>query len=105
MLRPTTIEGMTYGKNGQYDQAISDYTKALKINPKFAEAYYYRGRTYGEKGQYGRAISDYTKAIEINPGFAEAYYNRGVAYYYKKRIQQIVRGCGEGTKFRLSNLS
>jgi Flp pilus assembly protein TadD len=56
-------------------KAISDYTKALEINPRDAEAYYNRGIAYGEKGQYDEAISDYNKALEINPISAEAYNN------------------------------
>ena len=31
--------GDAYDKKGQYDQAISDYTKALEINPRLAEAH------------------------------------------------------------------
>ena len=66
-----------------YDRAISDFNKAIEIDPKHAMAYSNRGNAYGEKGQYDRAISDYTKAIEINPRFAAAYYNRGLAYHKK----------------------
>jgi tetratricopeptide (TPR) repeat protein len=38
-----------YGKKGQYDEAISDYTKALEIDPKDAWAYYNRGNVYQKK--------------------------------------------------------
>jgi tetratricopeptide (TPR) repeat protein len=43
--------GFTSHEKGQYDQAISDYTKALEINPKLAEAYLNRGGAYAKKGQ------------------------------------------------------
>ncbi len=72
--------GLAYAKKGQYDQAISDFTKALEINPRYAYAYNNRGLTYWNKGQYDQAISDFTKALEINPRDADAYVNRGVAY-------------------------
>ena len=66
---------------GQYDQAISDYTEAIKINPNLAGAYNNRGLTYShDKGDYDRAISDFSKAIEINPRNADAYVNRANAY-------------------------
>jgi tetratricopeptide (TPR) repeat protein len=65
--------------NGNYDEAISDYNRAIELNPEFSEAYYTRGSAYDRKGQYNHAIDDYTKAIELNPYFVEAYSNRGVA--------------------------
>jgi tetratricopeptide (TPR) repeat protein len=79
---------MAYDKEGQYDQAILDYNKALKINPRYAEAYNNRGVIYRKKGQFDRAISDYNKALEINPRFAESYYGRGVCYYSQKQYDK-----------------
>ena len=59
-----------------YIGAIKDYSKAIEINPNFADAYYNRGRAKStEKG----AIADYSKAIGINPNYADAYHNRGIA--------------------------
>jgi tetratricopeptide (TPR) repeat protein len=68
---------------GEYDKAMSDYNKALEINPRYAKAYYNRGFLYRKMGEYDKAISDYTKAIEIDSKYSLAYYNRGNAYYYK----------------------
>ncbi len=72
--------GVAYRSKGQYDQAISDFNKALEINPRYARAHYNRGNTYYQMGRYDQAISDYNKALEINPRHAKAYNNRGVAY-------------------------
>jgi len=63
--------------NGDYNGAISDYTKAIELNPKFANAFYNRGCVKRKIGDYNGAISDYTKAIELDPNFLDAYYNRG----------------------------
>ena len=81
-------QGRAYGQKGQYDQAISDYNKAIEIDPKFATAYNNRGIAYRQKGQHDQAISDYNKALEINPRDAEAYNSRGVAYYFKKKYDK-----------------
>ncbi len=72
--------GNIYGKKGNLIQAISDYTKAIEINPNYTDAYYNRGNTYEKQGNLTQAISDYTKAIETNPKYAAAYCNRGNVY-------------------------
>ena len=83
--------GVDYGRKGEYDRAIQDFTKAIQINPKDAEAYNNRGFAYEKKGEYDRAIQDFDKAIQINPKHARAYNNRGFAYEkngeYDKAIQ------------------
>ncbi len=63
-----------------YWKAIDDYTKAIKLNPQDAAAYYNRGIAYDDLGEYQKAIDDYTKAIELAPQDASAYYYRGIAY-------------------------
>ena len=64
---------------GDYEGAIADYTKAIKINPYDQDAYYNRGNVKkDELKDYEGAIADYTKAIEIVPKYLEAYINRGV---------------------------
>ncbi len=57
--------GNAYAKKGQYDQAISDYTKALEINPRYAFAYHNRGVAYLGKGQYDKAWEDVHKAQDL----------------------------------------
>ncbi len=65
--------GVAYARNGQYDKAISDSTKALEINPRFANAYIGRGGAYLKTGQYDKAWEDVHKAqdlgYKIRPGF------------------------------------
>ena len=65
------------GEKGDYYGAISDYTKAININPQYAKAYYNRAWNKAKLKDYYGSISDYTKAIEIDPKDASAYYNRG----------------------------
>jgi Flp pilus assembly protein TadD len=65
------------------DSAISNYSKAIEINPKFVKAYNNRGIAYIWKKQYDLAIADFTKAIELDPKNGKAYNNRAIVYSYK----------------------
>ncbi len=69
-------------KNGAKirDSAISEYTKAIGLNPKDAAAYVYRGMAYDSKGDNDAAIADYTQAIRLDPKDAKAHYDRALAY-------------------------
>lgn len=69
-------------ENGEYYGAIEDYTKAIEINPNYANAYYNRGIAKKNLEDYYGAIADFSEAIELDPDDAAAYYNRGFAKYY-----------------------
>ncbi|HEY4761584.1 MAG TPA: tetratricopeptide repeat protein [Thermoguttaceae bacterium] len=72
--------GHIYTNAGDLSEAITDCTKAIKLNPKFAEAYINRGNSYCKLGKLTEAISDFDNAIELNPNDPQSYYNRGTAY-------------------------
>ena len=71
--------GLNKLDNGNYKGAISDFTEAIKINPKFGNAYYNGGLAKLNLKDYEGAISDFTEAIKINPQDGDAYYERGEA--------------------------
>jgi outer membrane protein OmpA-like peptidoglycan-associated protein len=68
--------GFAYAEQGQYEQAISDFSKALEINSTNTETYYNRGVAYYKQGQNDKAISDFNKALEIDSGYDKASYMR-----------------------------
>ena len=63
------------------EQALSDFNKAININPKFYYAYNNRGLIYLEQKQYELALIDFNKAIELKPNFAHTYNNRGLLFF------------------------
>jgi tetratricopeptide (TPR) repeat protein len=71
--------GLAYGKD-ELDRAIADFTQAIRLDPKYLEAYLYRAVAYHNKGEKDRAITDYSQIIKLDPKFAAAYGFRGTAY-------------------------
>ena len=82
--------GDAYFKQGNLPQAISDYTRAIEIDPGLASAYDNRALAYAKQGNLTQAISDCTRAIEINHNYVGAYDNRGVIYYDKGNLPQAI---------------
>src|SRR5260370_424375 len=42
--------GLSYKSKGDFGRAIADFTEAIRLDPKYAEAYYNRAGAYGNKG-------------------------------------------------------
>lgn len=81
-------KGISYGNRGQMEKAIEEYTKAIELNPEYAEAYYHRGQAYQENPD--QAISDLSRAIELKPDYWEAYYRRGAAYLHRDEYDAAI---------------
>lgn len=60
-----------YAARKEYSKAIADYTAALKINPRLAEAYFNRGYARIMANQKSEGIRDLSRAGEL--GLYEAY--------------------------------
>lgn len=55
-----------------YNEALANFDKAVKVNPKYYQAVYMRGLCYEAKGDIARAKREYSYAIELNPSYKRA---------------------------------
>jgi tetratricopeptide (TPR) repeat protein len=62
------------------ERAIADYSEAIRLDPKYVEAYANRGLAYTEKNEDDMAIADYDEAIRLDPNLTSAYQIRALAY-------------------------
>jgi tetratricopeptide (TPR) repeat protein len=73
--------GIALSEQGETDQAIDHYRRAVALRPDYAEAHYNLGRLLVEHGQLADAIAHYERAAAINPADAEAQNNLGVTLF------------------------
>ena len=71
-------------------EAIGEFTVAIKLNSSDASAYINRGYAWNELKEYGKAIDDCSKAIELDPSRAAAYNNRGAAWDDLKEYRKAI---------------
>jgi len=90
--------GNEYYEKGDFDNAISNYDKAIEADPTYHKAYYNRGLAYACKEDYDKAIADINKVIEMKPNFAEAYYILGLAYEYKNELDKAIEAYNKSLK-------
>jgi Tfp pilus assembly protein PilF len=72
--------GLAFKNMGLMREAISDFDKAIALNPAYALAFNNRGVTFKKIGMFNEAIEDFTAAIALNPDYYKAYGNRAIAY-------------------------
>jgi protein O-GlcNAc transferase len=82
--------GESLQKEGKFDEAITCYQKAIKLNPHLTVAYNNLGNALQEKGQLDEAITCYQKALDLTPNFAGAYYNLGDALQDKGQLDEAI---------------
>lgn len=57
--------GVENATQGRYEEAIANFTQAIRLNPYFVEAYKYRGFICSQLGYEYRANSDLNKAVQM----------------------------------------
>jgi len=77
-----------YVAKGMLEIAVANYSRAIELDPSFAEAYNGRGITYEAIQRADLAISDYDAAIRLKPDYSEAFYNRALACRKSGRFDQ-----------------
>jgi tetratricopeptide (TPR) repeat protein len=71
--------GIAYFKNGQSENAIQDYDRAIRLRSNFVSALISRGFAYLDTQNYGAAIADFDAALKVHPANAASLYGRGLA--------------------------
>ncbi|KAM5175941.1 tetratricopeptide repeat protein 6 [Callospermophilus lateralis] len=86
--------GLCYIEENNFQMAFDSFTKAVKANPDFAEAFYQRGFCK-VKLHKESSVLDFNRAITINPKHYQAYLGRVAYYGLKGRFSKAILNCNE----------
>ena len=85
--------GMAYFAESQYDEALSDFSKTLELDPKCYKAAYYRGVVHSVRTNYADAVQDFDLALDIHPYHFYSLYRRGQAFYHVGDFPKALADC------------
>lgn len=66
-----TRAGVQHFEEQRVQEAIAEYTEAIRLDPDYAAAYFNRGQARFTLGSAQEAISDYDDAIRLSPNRPE----------------------------------
>lgn len=71
--RAQNQRGVTLARQGEYQAALAAFTRAIRRDPTYVDAFHNRALVYTALGNLGAAASDFGKVLEIRPEFVEGY--------------------------------
>lgn len=89
--RAHLLKGQTLLATADTVSALSEMTEAIRLEPKFTDAYDKRGQVYYEQMKYDLADADYKKLIELNPADLMGYMGLGRNCHAKGQFDEAIR--------------
>ena len=81
--------GETYCRMGCYEEALTDFDRAIELDSDLTWAITGRGATYLLMGYYDNALADFDQAIKQEPRNDRYLYGRGLTYWIIGRTSQF----------------
>ena len=82
--------GYLHSRVGNFQGAINDFSEAIKMEYRLAEAYYQRGYNMAQLKNKEEAIQNYTTAIEMDSTLTDAFLNRGFELYLQGDYEEAL---------------
>ncbi|XP_010887347.1 tetratricopeptide repeat protein 31 isoform X1 [Esox lucius] len=83
-----TEKGIRLVQEGQYAQAVSMFTEAIKYDPKDYRFFGNRSYCYGCLQQFPQALADAEMSIQLAPDWPKGYFRKGSALMGMKRYSE-----------------
>ena len=88
-----------YFLDSNYQAAYKEYSRTLKVIPRFDKAVVGQAKVYMARGKESSALPLLRKALAFNPQNGDAFYLRGLIYFNKKDYDKALPDFNESIKY------
>jgi tetratricopeptide (TPR) repeat protein len=81
--------------SGQWQEALDEFSEAIKLRPDIAVGWRYRSYAFADAGNFLRAIADLDEAIRLNPDDVQSYYDRGQHLLRQRQYELALADCNK----------
>jgi tetratricopeptide (TPR) repeat protein len=83
--------GTTFRSQGYFPRSVSEYTRAIDLDPNFAPAHMNLGITLFYMKKYNESIESERKAISLNPNYPDSYFFLARSYEATNNPQMAIK--------------
>lgn len=76
-------QGWIYAEKGFWDEALSEFKDAVRLDPIDARAHHSLGVAYARKNMWDLALDEFKEAVRLEPELPQPHYGLGTAYVRK----------------------
>ena len=91
-------QGMLQAAAGKNEEAIAQFSAAIKDNPGYQAAYAQRGLARYFQGEYDQALADCTEALRLAPKSPSVLATRARVYLAQRKYGQAVADAAEAIR-------
>jgi len=95
--------GEDFVETGNYTDAVHQFTKAVELEPDFADAYLARAATYEKLNEPGKAAEDYQRATVFMDKSTDAFYHAARAYYNLGKLDEAMEYVEKAIELKRTN--
>jgi len=98
------IYGFVFYNLNNYEKAIYQWEKAIKIDPKFVDGLNNLGNALSKINKFDEAIKHLNKALSLRPNFFETYYTLSEIFFQKGMYEESLKNINEAFNLKPDHL-
>ena len=98
------VYGFVFFNLNNYEKAIDQWEKAIKIDPKFVDGLNNLGNALSKIKKFDEAINYLNKALNLRPNFFETYYTLSEIFFQKGMYEESLKNINKAFSLKPNHL-